>query len=137
MYVCRMSDKIFKSNLRSVCNEFGVKAADIVAGTGLSDSQVYEMYNPQSTPTVSLQHALLVVKFLKKQTKSLLSVDYLANDHQLTLYYEMTKKVKKHLLERSEHLDYYENNLKRLQQEQSDYISYLNDITALLEPLDL
>ena len=132
-----MSDKIFKSNLRHVCNKFGIKAADIVAGTGLSDSQVYEMYNPQSTTTVSLQHALLVVKYLKKKTKSLISVDYLVNDHQLALYYEMTKKVQKHLVERSEHLNYYEENLKRLQREQSDYIAYLNDITALLEPLDL
>ena len=132
-----MQSKTFKKNLRKICRKYKIKAADIVAGTGLTDSQVYEMYNPSSETGVSLEHACIVVKYLRQATNSLISIEYLVGDHQLSLYYEYTKKINVHLQERAAALTYYENNLERLRSEQAEYVEYLSNITRLLDPLDL
>ena len=132
-----MLSQTFKKNLRKICRKYKIKAADIVAGTGLTDSQVAEMYNPSSETGVSLEHACIVVKYLRGATNTLINIDYLIGDHQLARYYEYTKKISVHLQERAAALTYYENNLERLRGEQAEYVSYLQEISNLLEPLDL
>tara|TARA_R100001510_G_scaffold57759_1_gene67545 strand:- start:4898 stop:5296 length:399 start_codon:yes stop_codon:yes gene_type:complete len=132
-----MTDKIFKTNLRKFCQKFDIRAADIVAGTSLSDSVVYEMYNPASSTTVTLDHATVVIKYLRQKTRSLVSLDYLLDDHQLSMYFDFTSRIGKHLRERAQHLDYYDDNLARLKSEQKEYIDYLDRMCALMKPLDL
>lgn len=132
-----MQSQTFKQNLRKICRQHKIKAADIVAGTGLTESQVAEMYNPSSETGVSLEHACIVVKYLRGATKSIINIDYLVGDHQLARHFEYTKRISVHLQERAAALTYYENNLQRLRDEQSEYVSYLQEIVSLLEPLDL
>lgn len=132
-----MQSQKFKKNLRKICQQHKIRAADIVAGTGLTESQVYEMYNPSSETGVSLEHACTVVKYLRQVTKSVINIDYLVEDHQLALYLEFTKKINVHLQERAAALEYYGTNLERIRTEQAEYIEYLTNITRLLEPLDL
>ena len=81
-----MSNASFKRNLRSICRKFKIRAADIVAGTGLTDSQVAEMYNPNSETHTRLDHAFHVVQFLRKRTNTAVNLDYLMDDHNFASY---------------------------------------------------
>jgi len=123
-----MSDKIFKTNLRKICRKHKIKAADIVAGTGLTDSQVGEIYNPNSRTQVSLNHAYTIIRFLRERTSSVVNLDYLMDDEYFRIYSEYTDKMLVHFKERRAALNYYTINLERLQAEQDDFLKYLSDI---------
>ena len=130
-----MSNATFKKNLRSICRKFKIRAADIVAGTGLTDSQVAEMYNPNSETQISLDHAFRVVQFLRKRTNTAVNLDYLMGDHNFSAYKDYTARMLKHFHERKEALNYYAHNLSRLQNEQDDFIEHLSHVADILEPL--
>ena len=131
-----MPKSTFKKNLRSVCRRFKIRAADIVSGTGLTDSQVAEMYNPNSETHTRLDHAFRVVQFLRERTNTAVNLDYLMGDHNFEAYEHYVGKMLKHFKERKQGLNYYAEHLSRLQAEQDDFISYLSSIVEILEPLD-
>ncbi|MEL0118985.1 MAG: hypothetical protein VXB01_08605 [Opitutae bacterium] len=131
-----MPNATYKRNLRSFCRRFKIRAADIVAGTGLTDSQVAEMYNPNSVTHTRLDHAFLVVQFLRERTNTAVNLDYLMGDHNFATYEYYTKSMLKHFEERKEGLNYYAEHLSRLQREQDDFIGHLSYIAEILDPLD-
>ena len=131
-----MSNATFKRNLRSICRTFKIRAADIVAGTGLTDSQVAEMYNPNSGTHTRLDHAFRVVQFLRERTNTAVNLDYLMGDHNFEKYENFTTRMLKHFKERKEGLNYYAEHLSRLQAEQDDFINHLSHIAEILKPLD-
>lgn len=131
-----MSNATFKKNLRSICRKFKIRAADIVAGTGLTESQVAEMYNPNSQTHIRLDHAFGVVQFLRERTNTAVNLDYLMDDHNFAAYKDYTARMLKHFKERKEGLNYYAQHLCRLQDEQDDFIEHLSYIADILEPLN-
>ena len=135
MFRC-MSNATFKRNLRSICRTFKIRAADIVAGTGLTDSQVAEMYNPNSGTHTRLDHAFRVVQFLRERTNTAVNLDYLMGDHNFATYEYYTKAMLKHFEERKQGLNYYAEHISRLQREQDDFIAHLSHIAEILKPLD-
>ncbi len=120
-----MKDKVFKTNLRKVCRKYKIKAADIVAGTGLTDSQVGEIYNPNSTIQITLGTAHTIVAFLRERTGTMINLDYLIDDEYFEVYNKYAEKMLVHFKQRRAALDYYTINLERLQSEQDDFIEYL------------
>ena len=128
-----MKNKIFKTNLRKVCRRYKIKAADIVAGTGLTDSQVAEIYNPNSATQVNLGHAHTIVVFLRERTGTMINLDYLIDDEDSEAYSVYAYKMLEHFKERRAALDYYARNLERLQAEQDDFLQYLETLTERLK----
>ena len=131
-----MIDKQFKTNLRAFCKRFDVKAAEIVAGTGLSESVVYEMYNPSSMTTVSLDHAVTVARFLRERTDSLVNIQYLLGDRNYDTFRQMLRRIDKHLQDRQGALKYYEQNLDRMITDERQISEYLSVLIKMADPLD-
>ena len=82
--------KLSRRNLRAKsAGRYKIKAADIVAGTGLTDSQVAEIYNPASSVTGTRFRSRFCQSFDYLRTAHairLINIDYLMGDHQLALY---------------------------------------------------
>jgi len=131
-----MSDKVFKTNLRKFCKTFGLRAHDIVVGTGLSESVVAEMYNPNSHTTVSLQAAVAVSHFLREETGALVNIQYLLGDADYTRFRDMLRMIDQHLKDRHGALKYYEENLDRMIADEKQISGYLFNLLKMSSPLD-
>lgn len=131
-----MSDKDFKRNLRVFCKKFNIRAHDIVIGTGLSDSIVAEMYNPNSETTISLSHAVQVTHFLRNKTGALVNIQYFLGDDDFERFRQMLEMISDHLRDRQGALKYYEDNLGRMIADEKVISAYLAKMIGMSKTLD-
>jgi len=121
----KTTDRTFKESVRRVCRVNGIQANEIVEGTCLTDAQVASVFNPNNQKGVSLSTAVFVAEYLQKRTGGLVTVDFLIG-HQPTLnYLDFCTRTLAHLQERAKALNFMEENVKRLKEEQDDITSYL------------
>ncbi|MAA66786.1 MAG: hypothetical protein CL581_18685 [Alteromonadaceae bacterium] len=127
-----MSDieRTFKESFRKACDRHGIHAKDVVDGTGLSEAQVSSVFNPNNKKGVKLSTAQVLARYLQKRTGSRATIDFLCGDQPTIEYIQFTERALRHLKERAEGLAYYENNLRRLWEEQEEICSYLDKINA-------